>query len=114
MTRGAEPLRHPVRGLRPAGGWRLATARHPTVQPHGARQAPPDPELDDKRWDTADGPLNEPEAGEALPTNDDLSVAPPSGPLSLYRLRLTGAFTDRPTLLVTVIDGAAVWMPEPP
>ena len=39
-----------------------------------------------------------------------MSIAPPSGPMSLYRLRLEGAFTDRPTLLVKVVDGAAVWV----
>ncbi|HEX4420270.1 MAG TPA: hypothetical protein VH165_20280 [Kofleriaceae bacterium] len=59
-----------------------------------------------------DEPSDEPEAGDAPPANDDVSVAPPSGPLSLYRLRLEGAFTDRPTLLVKVVDGAAVWVPR--
>lgn len=45
---------------------------------------------------------------------DDVSVPPPSGPLALYRTRLEGAYTDSPTLLVKVIDGAAVWVPKAP
>jgi hypothetical protein len=71
---------------------------------------------DDKPWDHLDEPSDEPESAESreAPANDDVSVAPPSGPLSLYRLRLEGAFTDRPTLLVKVVDGAAVWVPAAP
>lgn len=59
-------------------------------------------------------PSDEPEAGDAPPSNDDVSVAPPSGPLSLYRVRLEGAFTDKATLLVKVVDGAAAWVPRAP
>ena len=67
-------------------------------------------------WDEIDEtrsePTNEAEAGEARDEpDDDVSVAPPSGPLSLFRVRLDGAFTDRPTLLVKIVDGAAVWVP---
>jgi hypothetical protein len=64
-----------------------------------------------KPWDKLDEPSDEPEAGEAQPVADDVSVAPPTGPLALYRVRLDGAFTDRPTLLVKIVDGAAVWVP---
>lgn len=83
----------------------------------------PDPRRDprnDKPWDHFDEPSNEAEGPEpppsdALPTvADDVNVAPPAGPLALYRVRLEGAFTDRPTLLVKVIDGAAVWVPASP
>lgn len=72
------------------------------------------PGPDDKPWDHIDEPSDEPEAGDPPAALDDVSVAVPSGPLSLYRLRLEGAFTDRPTLLVKVVDGAAVWVPGPP
>ncbi len=59
-------------------------------------------------------PSNEPEAAtEEPPASDDVGVALPGGPLALYRLRLEGAFTDRPTLLVKIVDGAAVWVPSP-
>ena len=58
-------------------------------------------------------PMNEPEAeGEQAPI-DDVEVAPPSGPLALYRVRLEGAFNDAPALLVRIVDGAAVWVPGP-
>ncbi len=71
----------------------------------GAKPAPPPP-----KPPASAEPTDEPEAGDAPPASDDVSVAPPTGPLSLYRLRLEGAFTDRPTLLVKVVDGAAVWV----
>lgn len=84
----------------------------PAARPAPPPRAEPDPR--DMPWDHIDEPSDEPESGEAPPADDDVSVAPPSGPLSLYRLRLEGAFTDRPTLLVKVVDGAAVWVPRPP
>jgi len=43
----------------------------------------------------------------------DVAVALPTGPLSLYRTKLEGAFTDAPVLIVKVVDGAAVWVPAP-
>ncbi|HEX7840253.1 MAG TPA: hypothetical protein VF469_22400 [Kofleriaceae bacterium] len=94
-------------------------ATRPPARP-AAKPAPPPRDADlaskagDKPWDIIDEPSDEPESDQAPPANDDVSVAPPSGPLSLYRLRLEGAFTDRPTLLVKVVDGAAVWVPGPP
>ena len=68
-------------------------------------------------WDALGEPSNEPEdAGDGgePPANDDVQVAPPTGPLSLYRLRLEGAFTDKPVLVVKVVDGAAVWVQKSP
>jgi hypothetical protein len=85
-------------------------ARPPRPTPSEAD--PPGP--DDKPWDHIDEPSDEPEAGDPPAALDDVSVAVPSGPLSLYRLRLEGAFTDRPALLVKVVDGAAVWVPGSP
>jgi hypothetical protein len=96
-------------------------AKPPARPARNAKPAPPaepakpiEPAGPAKPWDNLDEPSDEPEAAGAPPANDDVSVAPPSGPLSLYRLRLEGAFTDRPTLLVKVVDGAAVWIPKPP
>jgi hypothetical protein len=43
----------------------------------------------------------------------DVAVAPPSGPLSLYRAQLDGAFTTAPIKIVNAVDGAAVWVPAP-
>jgi hypothetical protein len=77
---------------------------------------PPRVDLDprDKPWDHIDEPSDEPESREPPPPADDTGAAAPHGPLALYRLRLEGAFTDRPALLVKVVDGAAVWVPGPP
>jgi hypothetical protein len=75
--------------------------------------APSPPGPNDKPWDHIDEPSDEPEAGDPQDAPEDVSVAPPSGPLSLFRVRLEGAFTDRPVLLVKVVDGAAVWVPHP-
>jgi hypothetical protein len=94
-------------GARPAPPPARPATRPPQPAPTDAD--PPGP--DDKPWDHLDEPSNEPEAGDPPAALDDVSVAVPSGPLSLYRLRLEGAFTDRPSLLVKVVDGAAVWVP---
>ncbi|HEU4726831.1 MAG TPA: hypothetical protein VFT22_03050 [Kofleriaceae bacterium] len=80
----------------------------PAPQPAAAADPP-----GEKPWDTLDEPSDEPEAGEAPAADDDVSVAPPSGPQSLFRVRLEGAFTDRPALLVKIVDGAAVWISRP-
>jgi hypothetical protein len=34
----------------------------------------------------------------------------PSGPSSLYRARLAGAYSDRPALVERIVDGAALWL----
>jgi hypothetical protein len=43
---------------------------------------------------------------------DDVAVPPPTGPLSLYRAKLDGPYTEAPTLLIQLVDGAAVWIPK--
>lgn len=84
--------------------------RTPSRPPPVADRAPAEP--GDMPWDHIDEPSDEPEGPDAPPGDDDVSVAPPSGPLSLFRAKLEGAFTDRPVLLVKVVDGAAVWVPS--
>ena len=42
---------------------------------------------------------------------DDVPVAPPSGPLALYRVKIDGAHNASPARIVKVIEGAAVWVP---
>jgi hypothetical protein len=51
-------------------------------------------------------------ADSAAPPVDDVAVPPPTGPLSLYRAKLDGPYTETPALLVKVVDGAAVWVPK--
>ena len=59
-------------------------------------------------------PTNEDEnaGAEATPT-DDVEVAPPTGPLALYRAQLAGPYSTAPVRIVSVVDGAAVWIPGP-
>lgn len=42
---------------------------------------------------------------------EDDALGLPPGPLSLYRAKLAGPYTERPALVETLIDGAAVWLP---
>jgi hypothetical protein len=44
---------------------------------------------------------------------DDVAVAPPSGPLALYRAELAGAHPKSPALVARLVEGAAVWIPTP-
>jgi len=62
-------------------------------------------------------PADEPSEGEGEEEEapvDDVTIPPPSGPLSLYRAQLEGAFTTAPQLIVKSVDGAAVWVPPAP
>jgi hypothetical protein len=72
--------------------------------PKKSRKAPakkPDPDAENEPDDPASG---------AAPV-DDVAVAPPSGPLALYRAKLDGPYDNAPQLVVKVIDGTAVWIP---
>jgi len=98
------------------GKAKTSPARRATALRNRAATASGDPgDPGDMPWDHIDDPdyepPTEPETADEPPAGDDISVAPPSGALSLYRIRLEGAFTDRPALLVKVVDGAAVWVP---
>ena len=79
-------------------------ASAPAKPKKGAKPAPPPKDTE---------PTDEPEAEGDDAQVDDVEVAPPTGPLALYRTRLEGAFNDAPALLVKVVDGAAVWVPGP-
>ena len=46
--------------------------------------------------------------------SDDVAVPPPSGALALYRGKLEGLYKEAPTLIVSTVDGAAVWVPKQP
>ena len=59
-------------------------------------------------------PLDEDEDTGEDAVTDDVQVAPPSGPMSLYRTTLNGPYSLSPALIVRVVDGAAVWIPGPP
>jgi hypothetical protein len=79
----------------------------------GAKAAPPAPKP--APAPSPDEPEGEPEqSGDAPVATDDVAIAPPGGPLSLYRALLAGPYTTPPVLLVKQVDGAAVWIPAPP
>lgn len=104
----------PRKPARPPAGKsaaKRAASTRPSRPPPAGDPQPGEP--GDMPWDHIDEPSDEPEAPDAPAVDDDVSVAPPSGPLSLFRVRVEGAFTDRPALLVKVVDGAAVWVPKP-
>lgn len=71
-----------------------------------------DSAADDDDKDDAPAPENEgDEHGDAPMPIDDVAVPPPTGPRSLYRASLDGAFTKSPALIARVVEGAAVWVP---
>ena len=77
------------------------------AKPEPKKKAPPkdEPKPEPKPEDEAEG-------GDDVP---DVAIAPPSGPLSLFRAKLEGsAFTESPALVVKIVDGAAVWVPGSP
>ncbi|MGN6108012.1 MAG: hypothetical protein ACTHU0_23085 [Kofleriaceae bacterium] len=71
-----------------------------------AAKKPPEPTAEPE----GEPELASDEGGEPV---DDVAIAPPSGPLALYRAQLNGAFTTAPSLVAKVVDGAAVWIPGP-
>jgi hypothetical protein len=71
------------------------------ILPKSAEAPPPPDESGDAEGDETEAPA------------EDVAIPPPSGPLSLYRAQLEGAFTTAPQLIVKAVDGAAVWVPAP-
>ncbi len=51
--------------------------------------------------------------GEAEGGEEELdgAIALPKGPMSLFRAKLNGPYTEKPALIETVVDGAAAWLP---
>jgi hypothetical protein len=66
-----------------------------------------------KKADPEDEPSNESENrdGAEDEVTDDVEVPLPTGNLSLYRAQLDGAYTTSPAKIISVLDGAAVWIP---
>jgi hypothetical protein len=92
--------RKPVKGGKPD-----PRAKKPAKPP--AKSAPPPPE---------EPPDAEPEGDEHGdgPAPPDVPVPAPSGPLSLYRASIDGAFTAAPQLVARIVDGGVVWVPRAP
>lgn len=90
--------------LAPDGRWILVLGNR---DPRAAKPVP-------KAKPKAKPVVEEPQESGTGPVEDDVAVAPPSGPLSLYRGSVEGAFTLAPTMIVKIVDGAAVWVPAAP
>jgi hypothetical protein len=54
------------------------------------------------------------EGAAAGASANPFAVPLPKGPLSLYRGKLAGAYTEAPKRIERKVDGAAVWIPLPP
>ena len=64
--------------------------------------------------ETPEGGETEPGGeGEGDEVTDDVPLAPPGGPVALYRAEIGGAFTKGPKLITRDVAGAAVWIPGP-
>jgi hypothetical protein len=63
------------------------------------------PDADKKSGASAEG-----EAGDDDGRDPEVGALP-TGPLSLYRAELDGAYTERPVVIEKIVDGAAVWLP---
>ena len=79
----------------------------------GSKQAPAKPAKRGGKGPAKPAPQSEAEEPDADPNAPpDVDVPPPSGPLSLFRVRLEGSpYTERPALITKIVDGAAVWVP---
>ena len=72
------------------------------------KKTAPEPD-EDAGGEAAGGDAEGDEQGPV--TVDDVAVPPPTGPRSLYRAQLEGAYTTGPALVARVVEGAAVWIP---
>ncbi|HEY4176001.1 MAG TPA: hypothetical protein VGM90_04190 [Kofleriaceae bacterium] len=94
--------------IAPDGQWALLVGSQNRAAPPPPKKKP----AKGKKGPPGAEPSGEAENnGESDEEVDDVEVAPPSGPLALYRAQLSGAYTTSPALIVKTIDGAAVWVP---
>jgi hypothetical protein len=85
--------------IAPDGTWALLLGKR-----SGGDDRPAPERRDDGDEDSESQGSNEPavESSEPVPL--------PSGPSSLYRARLAGAYSERPALVERIVDGAALWL----
>ncbi len=89
--------------LSPDGRWALLL---------GARKATDAKDKDKDAEPAPDAATESAEGADADAPADAPADEAATGPRSLYRARLEGAYTDRPSLVETIIDGAgALWLP---
>ena len=95
----------------PDGKWILVLGNR---DPKAAPKAKPAAKPRAKPAAKPEEPSEEPEQAGGSGGEEDVAVAPPTGPLALFRGKLEGAFTDPPVAIVKIVDGAAVWVPAAP
>jgi hypothetical protein len=84
--------------LSPDGRWAVLAGARPTA---GEAAGKPEP---------GRRPIEEADAGE---DDDDADAPLPSGqgqPISIYRGRVEGTYTEKPALVEAIVDGAALWL----
>jgi hypothetical protein len=91
--------------LSPDGRWILVLGNR---DPRAAKPAAKTPAAKKKPV------VEEPQESGVGGADEDVAVPLPTGPLALYRGSVEGAFTLAPTVIVKVVDGAAVWVPAAP
>jgi hypothetical protein len=95
--------------IAPDGKWALILGSRDKAAPkktekkkRADKKKAPDAEPSDEAENKAEGDDD---------VSDDVEVPPPTGNLSLYRAQLEGAYTTAPIKIISVLDGAAVWVP---
>ncbi|HSK04009.1 MAG TPA: hypothetical protein VK932_22300 [Kofleriaceae bacterium] len=102
--------------IAPDGSYALVLGevkQEPAKKPAGKKEPPKKAAKEPAKPEPAPAEPEDPEhASAASVPVDDVAVPPPAGPLSLYRAKLDGPYTEAPVLLVKLVDGAAVWIPR--
>jgi hypothetical protein len=105
------------------GKWSLVLGNRDVAEKKDKKASSSKKDKKAKKGKKAPEPVKDPDAepsneaelagGDDAPVSDDVEVAPPTGPLALYRTTLAGPYSLAPALIVRVVDGAAVWIPGP-
>jgi hypothetical protein len=102
----------PGSAAKPAPGAKPGPAAKPEPAKPGAEPTKPGAEPGKPEPESGEPPEDVDSPDGAPAPVDDVAVPPPTGPLSLYRAKLDGPYTEAPTLLIKLVDGAAVWIPK--
>lgn len=92
--------------LAPDGAWALVLGPRAGADEAGDKGR-------DEPAATGSGESASGEGGEEHDEADDGTGVAPKGPQSLFRAKLSGPYTERPALVETIVDGAALWLPDP-
>ena len=95
------------------GRWALVLGSRTSAEPDKqSKQSKKSKQSKQSKKSKTPEPMNEDEnPGTEVTATDDVEVPPPSGPLALYRAELAGPYSKAPVRIVSIVDGAAVWIP---